>query len=136
MNNRDIKRLGNLVTGILRDSYSLRHDRTDTPLRYAAPFEPVLQRTSVSIEANGESIPIDELGHLLKALLDERFAAWLLTSEGQESQKAALKRAIYAGATNPAFSPSAAQEKAEAIFSPFAATIRVLEENGYQVTKK
>ena len=60
---------------------------------------------------------------------------FLLSPEGQLSEKNKLANQIYLGAINTDFTPIHAQKLADETFKPFHKAIQILEENGYKVSK-
>lgn len=117
------------MKGVLSENYELFVAESGSALRPTP--KKIYLRSSI-----GGTMGLREIASLVLILLQEKEALWLLSEEGENAQKQALKTDLFICSTNPTFPSEAARQKAEELFNPFSEVIKILEMNSYSVTKK
>jgi hypothetical protein len=131
-NGHELRALQNICEAILRNEFDLVVTQLKEPIStwHCSP------KTSYLIQSVNAKLSFDEIARLTLMMIEGNHASWLLSDEGQTAQKESLATAMFLGATNPNFTPDMARDAANKQFQPFDAVIKILEQNGYEVTKK
>jgi hypothetical protein len=131
-NSYKLRALQNICEAILRNEFDLVVTQLKEPI---SPWH-CNSKTSYSIQSVNNQLSFEAIARSALTLIEERHALWLLSEEGQVAQKKSLATAMWLGAINPDFTLDAAKQDANEQFQPFDAVIKILEQNGYEVTKK
>jgi hypothetical protein len=130
------RKLNNIVNGIIKGDYSIIYEKVEEKIETSIDFLQPSKKPDIFIDVYGESLSIEEISRIVKILLDEKKIEFLLSPEGQLSEKNKLANQTYLGAINPDFTPIHAQKLADEHFKPFDKAIKILEQNGYEVSLK